>query len=262
VRKYAALFAIGFKDRMSAPAEVAARSVFFAVIIYVFSRLWQTLAASGAPFGAGTTARELVWYLFITEAIVLSLPPLPEQVDHEIQTGNISYQLVRPLDYIGSRAMGFLGDVLARFAVNAAVGIVAALALVGLPAEPGRLAAAVPLVLGAFLIHLGMSLSISMLGFWVEDTLPFFWIYSKAAFILGGLFMPIDFYPQWLQRFCQFLPLRDGVYSVARMALRSAGRHAEVARLIERQLLWAGGGILLAWALCQAGLRRLEARGG
>jgi ABC-2 type transport system permease protein len=259
--KYFALFKIAFKDRVASPADVMARAVFFGVIICIFSRLWATLAAGGVNFGVASDQKQLVWYLFITESILLSLPPLPELVDQEIQTGNIAYQLVRPLDYVGNRAMAFLGDVCARFAVNVLVGAVAAGILVGLPTEPVYLLAAIPLLIGAFLIHLGISLSISMLGFWVEDTLPFFWIYSKSAFILGGLFMPIDYYPEWLKSICRVLPFQDGVYSVAHSALHMAGG-SSIWLVLGRQLAWSAGAIALASLTYRFGVERLEARGG
>lgn len=259
--KYAALFRISFKDRISSPAEVIARAIFFALIVFIFSRLWGTMAESGTTFGVAGDHRQLVWYLFITETILLSIPPLPELVDQEIQTGSIAYQLVRPLDYVGNRAMAFLGDVSARFFVNASVGALAAAALVGVPIESKYLVAAIPLVFGAFLIHLGLSLSIAMLGFWVEDTLPFFWIYSKAGFIFGGLLMPIDYYPSWLREICRSLPLQDGIYSVAQSALHLEGAGPPLP-LFLRQIRWAFASVAVAAILFRAGVRRLEARGG
>jgi ABC-2 type transport system permease protein len=261
IAKYFALFAISFKDRISSPYEVFARAVFFGVIVYIFSRLWSTMAESGVAFGAVGDHRQLVWYLFITESIILSLPPLPEMVDQEIQTGNIAYQLVRPLDYVANRSMSFLGDVSARFSVNVLVGFLTATALVGVPIEAKYLVAAIPIFVGAFLIHLGLNLSISMLGFWVEDTLPFFWIYSKVAFIFGGLFMPIDYYPHWLREICKSLPLQDGVYSVAQSALHLEGSGPPLP-LFLRQMRWAVAAIALAAILFRVGVRRLEARGG
>jgi ABC-2 type transport system permease protein len=278
LRKYWALFKISFKDRMFSSSEVLVRTVFFAAVIYIFSQLWGALSvqqlsgasqgasaagASGASASSGTHAGDLVWYLFVTESIILSLPPLPEQVDQEIQTGSIAYQLVRPLSYVGSRAMAYLGDVCARFWINAFVGFATAFWMVGSPPHGGTLVGSIAvmlaLILGAFLIHLSLSLCISMLGFWVEDTLPFFWIYSKAAFILGGLFMPIDYYPKWLRGFCGWLPFKDGVYTVAETLIHGS---ASVWILLGRQLGWATAGITLSVCLYHVGIERLEARGG
>jgi ABC-2 type transport system permease protein len=255
--KYWALFKISFKDRMSSPSEALLRTVFFGAVIFIFSRLWGALALDGSIAGGP----DLVWYLFFTESIVLSLPPLTEQVDQEIQSGNIAYQLVRPLSYVLNRSMSYLGDVAARFMVNASAGFLMALFLVGHPPQGAHLWMMIFLLAGAFLIHLSISLSISMLGFWVEDTLPFFWIYSKAAFILGGLFMPIDFYPEWLRRFSLFLPFRDSVYSVARASL-IVYSSSDFLLLISRQLAWAVAGFLVASFLYRVGITRLEARGG
>jgi ABC-2 type transport system permease protein len=258
--KYWALFKISFKDRISSPSEALLRTVFFGAVIFIFSRLWASLASDGSIAG-GPQSSDLVWYLFFTESIVLSLPPLTEQVDQEIQSGNIAYQLVRPMSYVLNRSMSYLGDVAARFTVNASAGFLMALFLVGHPPQGANLWMMIFLLGGAFLIHLSISLSISMLGFWVEDTLPFFWIYSKMAFILGGLFMPIDFYPEWLRRFSQFLPFRDSVYSVAQASLQ-AYTTGDFWILLSRQLGWAIAGFLVASVLYRTGVTRLEARGG
>jgi ABC-2 type transport system permease protein len=252
---------MSYKDRMSSPSEALLRTVFFGVVIYIFSQLWGALAADGSVTG-GPQSSDLVWYLFFTESIVLSLPPLTEQVDQEIQSGNIAYQLVRPLSYVLNRSMSYLGDVAARFTVNASAGFLMALFLVGHAPQGANLWMMTFLLSGAFLIHLSISLSISMLGFWVEDTLPFFWIYSKAAFILGGLFMPIDFYPEWLRKVSLFLPFRDSVYSVAQASLHVAYSAGDFFLLVLRQLSWAAAGFLVASFLYRQGIARLEARGG
>ena len=48
------------------------------------------------------------------------------------------------------------------------------------------------------LIGRGMLLAIGLLAFWLEEVSPVFWIVQKAIFILGGLFLPIDFFPPGL----------------------------------------------------------------
>jgi ABC-type uncharacterized transport system permease subunit len=73
--------------------------------------------------------------------------------------------------------------------------------------------------------------------------------------------MPIDFYPEWLRRFSQFLPFRDSVYSVAQASLQVYSAD-DFWILLSRQLGWAVAGFLVAGALYRTGVTRLEARGG
>ena len=51
----------------------------------------------------------------------------------------------------------------------------------------------------------------------MKDTSAFQWIYQKMAFILGGLLIPLDFYPEWLQAIAKALPFASMTYGPARL---------------------------------------------
>jgi ABC-2 type transport system permease protein len=40
----------------------------------------------------------------------------------------------------------------------------------------------------------------------VRDVSPIFWVGQKLLFILGGLMLPLSFYPQWMQRLAGLTP--------------------------------------------------------
>jgi len=43
------------------------------------------------------------------------------------------------------------------------------------------------------------------------------WIYQKLAFMLGGMLIPLDFYPAWLQVIAKALPFSSITYGPARL---------------------------------------------
>lgn len=47
---------------------------------------------------------------------------------------------------------------------------------------------------------------IGLAAFLVEETNSFELIYQKAVFILGGMLLPLDMFPEWLQRIARLLP--------------------------------------------------------
>src|SRR4030095_13888914 len=51
----------------------------------------------------------------------------------------------------------------------------------------------------------------------LEDVTAFVWIYQKLAFIFGGLLIPLDFYPPWLQAITRVLPFSSTIYGPARL---------------------------------------------
>ncbi|MBM3279651.1 MAG: hypothetical protein FJY95_16465 [Candidatus Handelsmanbacteria bacterium] len=57
---------------------------------------------------------------------------------------------------------------------------------------------------------------IGLLAFVAEEVSVFEWIYSKLTPILGGLLVPLDFFPTWLRDMAADLPLAYIVYGSAR----------------------------------------------
>jgi ABC-2 type transport system permease protein len=58
---------------------------------------------------------------------------------------------------------------------------------------------------------------IGLAAFVTEDINAFQWIYQKFAFILGGLLIPLDFYPGWLQAIAKALPFSSMIYAPSRL---------------------------------------------
>ena len=131
-RKYTWLGLIAARSNLAYLGEVATRTLFLAVILYIFLQLWRvTYSETGAATLGGLTLAQMLWYLAMTEAITLSTPRVAQEVDQDVRTGALAVQLIRPLDYPLARLWMTLGERLVRFGLNAAVGAVLALLLVG-----------------------------------------------------------------------------------------------------------------------------------
>jgi ABC-2 type transport system permease protein len=67
-------------------------------------------------------------------------------------------------------------------------------------------------VLGGILVGTTLQAIVGLLAFWFEEVMPFWWIIQKLVFVVGGLFIPIDFYPEWLQRIARATPFAFAAY--------------------------------------------------
>ena len=88
----------------------------------------------------------------------------------------------------------------------------------------------------------------------------FEWIYQKLVFILGGMLIPLDFFPAWLQKMAQALPFPI-CHVRAGTPVRRAGCRAFL-QLPAGQAAWLvalGGLLALAY---RGGVRRLSVNGG
>ena len=262
LRKYRGVLLATMQTSLAYPLDAFSRAVFMGVIIFVFIQLWTvTLRLSGRGAAGGYDLARIVWYLVITETIIMSCPRLFIRIDEEVKSGELAYVLSRPYQYPLFHLAQYLGNVLLVLPVNFAVGGLLALALAGTPplaagAWPLLALAALLAILLNFLIELG----IGLLAFWFEDTYAFFWIYQKLTFTLGGLFLPLTLFPALLRGVASRLPFSAIAYAPARLV---AGFDAgTVANTLLTQLFWIGVLLGLVALLYRGGVRRLSINGG
>jgi viologen exporter family transport system permease protein len=216
--KYLAVAAAAARRCLAERWVLLGRTVFMGVILFTFSRIWQVIGARDSLPGVGRC--ELLWYLALTEWVVLSTPQLFQTIENEVRSGDFACRLVRPIDYVGAQVSEAIGEALLRMAVLAPAGALYAFAFGGgLPADPRGLLLALPLaLLGALLAILFMAL-IGLSAFWVVDTFPCFLVWQKLVFLLGGLLFPLEIYPDWLQRIAHWTPFPLICWAPGRMAL-------------------------------------------
>ena len=257
--KYLAIAAAAARRSGHERAELAGRAVFFVVILFIFSRLWHVVLASGPSPWAGE--RELIWYLAVTEWCVLSVPAIFLAIEADVRSGDVACQLVRPVSYVGARVAEGAGDAAVRLLVLGAAGATGAWLLAGgLPAGARGLLLVPPLVVLSSLLAVLAAVAIGLSAFWIVDTSPVMWIWSKLLFVLGGLFLPLEIYPDWLRAVARYTPFPSMLWGPARMAFGWAPRLAlgTAAELIGWNVLALA---VLAW-LGRRAAGRLTVHGG
>ena len=75
--KYAWVGVTSARSSLAYVGEVVARTVFLAVILYIFLQLWRTtFEQTGEERLGGLTLSQMLWYLGLTESLVLSTPAI------------------------------------------------------------------------------------------------------------------------------------------------------------------------------------------
>lgn len=261
-RKYLAVLAVTVQSSLAYPLETFARVGFMVVVIFVFAQLWTTtFRLSGRSSVGGFDLTRMIWYLVVTETVVMSSPRVFSKIDGEVKTGDVAYVLNRPYRYALFHYAAYLGNALLILPVNLGTGAILAFLLAGPPRLP--LLAWPAVLLSVFLaitLNFTIELMIGLLAFWFEDTYAFFWIYQKIVFTLGGLFLPLDLFPDTLRRIAASLPFTSIAYLPARL---TAGFDLPLfASTIGTQLVWLLVlGAIAALVYC-GGVRRLNVNGG
>lgn len=257
--KYAAVARIAIQRELASRTALAARFALYAVLLFIFSKLWQVVGERRAV--EISSSRDLLWYLAITEWIVLSGPPVHLQIQRDVEHGTIATLLPRPMSYLGFRLAEYFGDFLLGSTVIGLGGFTLTWLLTGgLPEDPRGLLVALPFGILAGYLALVFQALIGLSSVWLTDSTPLYWIWQKCAFILGGLMLPLELYPAWLRSIAQVSPFAALLHGPGRMAF---GWQPELALQIALELLlWSiASTALLVWVYGRA-RRALEVSGG
>jgi ABC-2 type transport system permease protein len=201
VRKYVAFMRVAAAQARRERGELYGRVAFFAVILGVFSSLWHAVAEAGMPIAADQKA--LVWYLAVTEWIVLSAPPIHIDIQEAIRRGDIVCQIGRPVSYVGAGFAEGLGQLLVRAPLLGATAGMCAFAFTGWTPPPGLVLYVVPFGLAAAALL----------------TALYLWI---------GLMMPIELYPDLIRRLAPFTPFPSVLAGPASFVLHRSSAEAGI----------------------------------
>lgn len=261
MKKYFAIFKTTLVNSLAYPGELVGRSLMILPFMWIFYQLWQvTFSASGVDTINGLTLQDTMWYLMMAETIELSRPRVARTIAENVKDGSIAYLLNKPYDFMLYQFSVSMGETIFRALMNAIFGGAIVWWLAGPPPDLRGWPLTIIAVLGAWVLNFLANGMIGLAAFLSEEVAPFEWIYQKFAFIFGGLLIPLDFYPQWLQKIAFALPFPAMTYGPSRLFVTP---NTELfASVLGQQAIWILVlGLLLAFAY-QRGLAYLTVNGG
>lgn len=259
--KYWAVFKTQLLNSVAYTGDLASGSLMIITFMWIFAQLWRVAyGASGATQIAGLTLRDTLWYLMLAEVIVLSRPRLIRTIAQSVRDGSVAYLLNKPYNYLLYQCSVGLGDSVLRMGANVLAGGAVVWLLVGPPPPVIGWPLALVAVLLAWLIDFCIAAMIGLAAFVVEEVRAFEWIYHKVLFILGGLLIPLDFYPPWLQAVAQSTPFAYTVYGPARLFVEPS--LTRFGALLVGQLFWLAALALLLAFFYRRGVAELAVNGG
>ena len=237
---------------------MAVNLLFYVLVVAVLASLWRVAAEANGGSVAGYGVVAITWYVVTTEATTVSIRQrLIQDTGRDIGSGAIAVELLRPAPVLGVRLAGELGNVLPRLAACFVTGVVLCLVTAGPPPQGAALVLAIPSLVLAVACNIVAQHAFAATAFWWRDAGSAWFFYQKLVFIVGGMLIPLEALPGWLQRIASVLPFRAMAYAPARLA----SGHFEPMLLVE-QIGWLAVLLLAAGAVFRAGERRLQVVGG
>lgn len=224
--------------------------------------LWKNIYGSKGTVVGGLSLTQMIWYLIVTELVTLSRTDIHVQVNDDVKSGNIAYLLNKPYNYVLYCFSYFVGEIGIKLITNGIIGVAIGLIYVG--ALKNFSLVHLPFVLLSLIIgcsiHFFIYITLALTSFWFEENSAFFWIYSKLIFTLGGMLMPLELFPKWLQSLSHYLPFAYVTYVPARLAVDFS--YFNFFKQFSIQLLYLVAFFILAMTLYRKGTKNLNVNGG
>ncbi len=261
-RKYSAVTLVNLQNQLAYVWDAASRSVLIVFFLFIFVQLWTAVYQKQATNSiAGLTLANTIWYFLFAEMVELGKFRHDTVISNEVKDGSIAYTLVRPYNYLAYQFANGLGETAVKMAFVFLFGAPIAwyfagapnIYLLGLPAT--LLVLALGLTIDFF-----VSSMIGLMAFVMEDVFSLRLIYQKLIFILGGLLIPVDFLPDWLQRIAKVLPFNLTTYAPAKLFVRFTWE--QFWQILALQMGWLVILGLLLWRQYRWASRRLAINGG
>jgi viologen exporter family transport system permease protein len=259
-RAYPALLRTGFA------AAVAYRAEF---VIWMFSTnmplimlaLWAAVARSG-PVGSYTQLGFAAYYLSTLLVRLLTGSWVVWELTMEIRQGDLAMRLLRPIHPLIAYSAENLAAVPLRGIVAIPVVSILLWAARGqLGHDPILWLLLMPALLGAWLLTFLVMALIGTLALYLESATSLFEAWLGISAVLSGYLVPLDLFPQAVQRIALVLPFRFLLSFPVELMLGKHGR-GEALVLLGGQWLYVAFALLATNLVWRAGLRRFSAYGG
>lgn len=263
MRKYLFIFKTELMNNLQYIFNILTGFIGYFIILYILMNLWQYLYSDNSNIINGYTMSQMVWYVIITEILWGSLGgrKLCHQISNDVKSGNITYHLNKPYNYVLYSLSNHLGNVLFKLFIYIILGMLVGFIFLG--KFPSLSIISVLLILITSVLSLTISIllmsCIGMFSFFIEDANPFYWIYSKFILILGTIF-PIEYFPNVIQGVLEFSPIYVVSYGPAKLFVDFSFDNA--LSILIAQIIYIIISYLLCLIIYKKGAKRLNVNGG
>lgn len=263
LRLGAKIVATLFKDQVYYPGRLLAETLISiarcGILLLLYSYVFNLKGGSVA----GLTYQVAAWSMFLYFALLpLRLREVGRSIMRDVQSGNVELLFTRPVSYLVFRYWWQLGTGLYPALVITTTGTLGMLLFVGVPDTMSNAVFLPSLVITAILgcmLTLFLYSIVGLLAFWLEDVNPLYWIVDKSVMILGGAYLPVALFPEFMKQLALYSPF-GASYLTSHTVYEGWGER--YLQLISVQLFWVFACGCISAALYARARTRVSVNGG
>ena len=176
---------------------------------------WYVFKLNGGIIN-GVTFIVVAWSMFFYFSFSnFNLRRISRLIMEDVQSGNVEVFLCKPISYLSYKIwwtfglgfynfifIGFLGFIILALVISVPASMTIGLFIPTLILE---------LILATILTFIIYSI-VGLLAFWIEDVNPVFWINDKFVMILGGSYLPVALFPDYLYKIAIYSPFGASMF--------------------------------------------------
>lgn len=186
----------------------------------------------------GVDYKTTMWSMFIYFCIMIfNVRRLDNIIMTDVRSGNVEMFMNKPTNYLTISFMNVIGKGIFSFLFISILGTIIMAVAVGVPYL--NLPIFIPtffivLILGQILGLLVYGI-IGLMAFFIQDIRPIHWIVDKIVMILGGSYLPISMFPNFMKIFAFVSPF--GAINFASSTVYESWNNEFIIRIV-LQLFW------------------------
>lgn len=204
------------KDRIQYPGRLFADTSSLVARCGVLLLLYSYVFKLNNGVVNGATFDVVAWSMFFYFSFsVLGLSSISRRIMNDVTSGHVEVFLSKPIVYLSYRAWWAIGTGIYPFLVVTPLGALALALTVGIPQTMTTtlfISTFVAAFIGAIALTLLVYSILGLFAFWIEDASPVFWVVDKAVMILGGSYLPIALFPDFMYKVALYSPFGASVF--------------------------------------------------
>ena len=263
MKKYLFIFKSELMSNLQYVFNIFVGFIGYFIMIFIFLNLWKYIYSDPNEVINGFTMNQMIWYIIITEILWSTIGgrKLCNKISNDVRGGNIAYNINKPYNYISYSLFNHLGACTVKGLMYTILGIIVGYLFLG--SFPSlNIFSIIAIIITCILATVISTLLITFIGlfsFMIEDSTPFYWLYSKFILLFGTIF-PIDYFPKVVQPILKFSPIFAVNYGPAKLFVDFSWSNFII--VIITQIIY----IIIAYTICtliyKKGVKRLNVNGG
>ncbi|MEE3343145.1 MAG: ABC-2 family transporter protein [Bacilli bacterium] len=263
MKKYLYIYKSELMTNLQYKIDIIFSFIGYFIHIFIFLNLWKYIYSNPEELINGYSMTQMVWYVIITEFLytILGGRKLAKKISDDVKGGNIAYNINKPYNYILYSLSNHLGSITIKSVFFLVLGLLTGYIFLGSIPNLNILQFLIVLLscVLATIISTLLIIFIGLFSFHVEDSSPFYWLYSKFILVLGTLF-PIEFFPKVVRSIVTYSPIYVVSYGPAKLFVDF--NYNKCIPIFISQLIY----ILISYLLCtiiyKKGVKNLNVNGG